>query len=240
MSEDVQQHIREIYSKGQTLGRNPRAFSKIGDSTIENPYFLTRFDEGAYNLGDYAYLQPVIDYFAGSFARQGMAVRLGLHSWSIMDPLWADKTTCQPNETIIACEFRLHNPSVVLIRLGSNDTGVPESFDKNLREIVEFSVENGVIPVLGTKADRHEGPGNVNNTIIRQIATDYRIPLWDFDRVAQALPGSGLDLDGVHLTTFYAHDYTLPEALQRGHGVHNLTALMALDEIRKTIAPIGQ
>lgn len=228
---DVQQHVREIYAAGQALGRNPRAFSKIGDSTIQNPYFLARFDGGAYNLGDYAYLQPVIDHFAGSFGREGMAVRRGLHSWSILNPAWADKTLCQPDETPIACEFRVHNPSVVLIRLGANDSGAAKLFDQNMRQIVEHSIANGVIPVLGTKADRHEGPDNTNNNILRQIAADYRIPLWDFDQLAQTLPYSGLAADGVHMTSFYAHDYTLPEALQRGHGAHNLSALMVLYEI---------
>jgi hypothetical protein len=33
------------------------------------------------------------------------------------------------------------------------------------------------------------------------------------------------------MTTFYAHDYTRPEAFQRGHSVHNLTALIVLDRI---------
>ena len=235
MPDDVKQHIREIYASGLALGRDPHAFSKAGDSTIENPYFLTRFDGGQYNLGDYAYLQPVIDYFTGSYSRQGMAVRRGLHSWSMLNPTWADKTNCQPNETPIACEFRLHNPSVVLIRLGANDVDVAKSFDKNLRQIVELSIDNGVIPVLGTKADRHEGPGNINNNIIRQVAADYKIPLWDFDLVAQTIPGSGLDADSVHMTTFYAHDYSLPEAFQRGHSVHNLTALIVLDKVWKVV-----
>jgi len=42
MSANVKQNIREIYHKGQTLGRNPRVFAKAGDSTIENGYFSRR------------------------------------------------------------------------------------------------------------------------------------------------------------------------------------------------------
>ena len=61
------------------------------------------------------------------------------------------------------------------------------------------------------------------------------MPLWDFDLLAQTIPGRGLDADGVHLTTFYAHDYTSPVAFQRGHGVHNLTALIALDAVWREI-----
>ena len=237
---NVRGHIREIYEQGQMLGRDPHAFSKIGDSTIENPHFLARFDNGTYNLADYAYLQPVIDHYAESFIRQGMAVRLGLHSWSILDPFWADKNTCEPNETVIACEFRLHNPSVVLIRLGSNDIGEVAGFKKNLRQIVEYTLLSGVIPVLGTKADRSEGPGNGNNNAIREVAEDFEVPLWDFDRIAQTLPARGLSSDGIHLTTFFAHDYASPVAFQRGHAMHNLTALMMLDAIWQITAPMDE
>lgn len=227
---NVMDNCRAIYAAGQALGRNAHAFAKVGDSTIENDHFLTRFDGGPYNLGDYAALQGVIDYFSGSFARDSTAVRIGLHSWTVFDPTWADKAVCQPNESVIACEFRLHNPAIVLIRLGSNDVGVPAMYDENMRQIVQYALDNGVIPVLGAKADRHEG-SNQNNDILRQIAADYQIPLWDFDIVAGTLPGRGLDVDGVHMNTFYAHDYTQPEAFQRGHAMHNLTALLMLDAI---------
>jgi hypothetical protein len=235
MDDEVRQHVREIYSAGQALGRDAHAFSKLGDSTIENPHFLARFDEGGYNLADYAYLQNAIEYYAGSFGRQGVTVRRGLHSWSVFDPLWADKTLCQPNENVLDCEFRLHNPSVILIRLGSNDIGVPDSFRFNLRRVVSYTIASGVIPVLGTKADRNEGPGNVNNDIIRRVAQDYKVPLWDFDRVAETLPGRGLSEDNVHMTFFYEHNYALPDAFRRGHAVHNLTALIALDKIMRVV-----
>lgn len=227
---NVIENSRAIFAAGQAMGRNPRAYSKLGDSTIENPHFMARFDEGPYNLGEYAYLQGVINQFSGSHARQGLAVRRGNHSWTITDPMWADKAACLPNETSIACEIRVHNPSIIIIRLGSNDRGVPAGFDQNLRQIVQIAIDSGVLPVLGTKADRFEG-SNVNNDMIRQVATDYQIPLWDFDLLASTIPGRGLDVDAVHLTTFYAHDYTSPTAYQRGHGVHNLSALIALDAI---------
>lgn len=228
--------LRMIFALGQALGRNPRSFSKLGDSTIENPHFMTRFDQpGTYNLGPYAYLQPMIDFYQGSFGRQGMAVHRGLHTWSVLDPMWADPLNCLPRENMLACEIRLHNPSIIFIRLGSNDVGIPDSVDRNLRQIVEFCIENGVIPILGTKADRHEGAGNINNNIIRQISADYRVPLWDFDLIAGTLPGRGMANDGVHLTTFYAHDYTLAEAFTRGYPVHNLTALIMLDRVWRTV-----
>jgi LysM repeat protein len=234
----VQENMRRIFATGQALGRNPRAFSKVGDSTIENPHFLARFDSGPYNLADYAYLQPVIDYFHGSFSRQGMAVRRGLHSWSVLNPAWADKDNCEPNESPLACEFRLNNPSLVLIRLGSNDVGAPELFKQSVQNVITYSIESGVIPVIGTKADRHEGPGNINNNILRELAAANNLPLWDFDLVADTLPNHGLASDDdTHMSFFYAHDYSLPEAFTKGHAVHNLTALIVLDRIRKVLTP---
>ncbi|MFO7678808.1 MAG: LysM peptidoglycan-binding domain-containing protein [Chloroflexota bacterium] len=238
MPPNVIANTRAIYAKGQELGRNPHAFAKVGDSTVENDHFLSRFDAGPYNLGDYAYLQRVIDHFPDSFNRDSAAVRIGLHSWTVFDPIWADKAICSPNETVIACEFRLHNPSIVLIRLGSNDSGAPGLYDESMRQIVQYAIDNGVIPIIGAKADRNEG-SNQNNEIMRQISADYQIPLWDFDLVAGTLPSRGLDVDNVHMNTFYAHDYTDPTAFTRGHAMHNLTALMVLDVILNEVINAG-
>jgi len=227
MSPEVVANIRQIYAYGQSLGRNPRAFSKVGDSTIEPPFFMARFDGGPYNLAEFAYLELVIQYYAGSFARQSAAVKRGMHTWSALDPMWAG-AGCLSGENVIQCEIRQHNPSMMIIRMGSNDAGIPDTTERNLRRIVEICLENGVIPIMGTKADRFEGPGNINNNIIRRVAADYQVPLWDFDLIAQTVPGRGLGSDGVHMTAFYAHDWSLSEAWTRGHAVHNLTALMML------------
>ncbi len=236
MDDAVKQHVIEIYSAGQARGRNPGAFSKLGDSLIATPDFLTQFDKGLYNLGSYYYLQSAIDHFSGSYERYGVALRPGLHAWGVFDPLWANKEWCQANETLLACEFRLYNPTVLLILLGSNDSGSPDGFDYNIRKVVEFSIENGVIPVIVTKADRFEGPENRNNIILRQIAADFQVPLWDFDLVAETLPGRGLKEDQVHLTVFLENDYTMSVAYETGHGTHNLSALMVLESIRQLIS----
>jgi hypothetical protein len=235
MNRAVIDRMREIYATGRSLKRNPQAFSKAGDSTIESPYFLGRFDESPYNLGTYKYLQAVIDHYKGSYGRKSLAVRVGQHSWTLLNPAWADKKLCEAGESPLACEFRVNNPSVVILRLGANDAGVPKLFDKHMRAVVEYASAQGVIPVLSTKPDQRAGTEQIN-TIVRQIAADYQIPVWDFAKVADTLPGRGLGPDGVHLTGFYQHDYTLPQALQRGHGAQNLTALILLDEIWQTLA----
>ncbi len=229
------QTARTIFARGQAMGRNPNAFSKAGDSTIEIPHFLARFDEDGYNLAEFAYLQPTIDQYQGSFARDSAAVKIGMHSWTMLDPAWADKSVCLPNETAVSCEIRLHNPSIMLVRLGANDNAGAAYFDEQMRLIVDAIIAEGIIPVVGTKSDRAEG-SDINNGIIRQIAADYHLPIWDFDRLADTLPARGLDVDHAHMTTFYAHDYTDPTAFTRGHSMHNLTALLVLDAIRREVA----
>ncbi len=235
MSPSVKQNIREIYVLGQMLGNNPRAFSKVGDSTSAYPFFLARFDSGPYDLGPYLYLQEIIDHYSGSFARRSVANRVGMHAWTVTDPAWANKRLCWANESPIACEIRLHRPMVILIRLGSNDRGAPGLFDKNIRQAVQIAIQNGVIPVIGTKPDQFEGPSSANNVILRQIAADFEIPLWELDVVAGTIPGRGLRDDNVHLTPYDSHDYTSVVAFQRGHAMQNLTALIALDAVRREV-----
>ncbi|HZY43086.1 MAG TPA: SGNH/GDSL hydrolase family protein, partial [Anaerolineae bacterium] len=206
MPADVQQTMRDVFARGQTLGRKPRSFSTAGDSTIETPYFLGPFGTDKYNLGGYNYLQPTIDFFAGSFGRDSVAVRIGQHSWSVLNPVWADKKRCEPNESPLACEFRLNQPSVLIIRLGVNDSGVPKMFDTNLRKIVDYAIEQGVIPILSTKPDQRAGT-EVINDLVKQIAAEYKLPLWDYEQVAKTLPGRGLGSDGAHMTSFWQNDY---------------------------------
>ncbi len=234
----VRQNVQAIFANGQTQGRDAATFSKLGDSTSMNPNFLGRFDDPAnVNLGPYAYLQSTIDYFQGHFSRYGVATRNGLHSWSVFDPLWADKDWCQANEDVLTCEFRLNNPSILFVRLGSNDAGSPSGYRYNMKQVVETSIANGVIPILVTKADRFEGPDNTNNTILRELAAEFNVPLLEFDVVAETLPNRGLIPNDVHMAERIApHDFDLPDTLQSGHAVHDLIALIMLDELRQEMA----
>jgi hypothetical protein len=239
MDDAVRRRVRETFALGQQLGRDANAFSKIGDSVALTPHYLTLFDRNAYVLGEeYVYLQPAIDHYSGSWERYGVATRIGLHAWSLFDPLWADKEWCQPNEDMVACEVRLNNPSVLLVRLGSNDAGAAAAFDENMRLMVDYALANGIIPILSTKADRFEGEDNRNNLIVRQIAADYSLPLWDFDRVAETLPNKGLGGDQVHMTMSDTNDYTNPEYFKRGYPMSDLTALMTIFEVLQVITAV--
>ena len=111
----VRDRVKEVFSHGQQRGINARAFSKVGDSTIGSPYFLTRFETEPYDLCEFGRLQGVNDYFAGSFRRDGLA-RQGFHSWSLFDPMWSDGSACGAGEGPLPCETGPHRPAFLVIR----------------------------------------------------------------------------------------------------------------------------
>jgi hypothetical protein len=232
---DVQAHILEIYARGQEENRRPNAFSKLGDSGASSPDFLVRFDQRTFDLAQYAYLQETIDYYDKSFQHFGAALKNGLHATAVFAPDLMNLEICDPefDTDILDCEFRLHNPSILLIALGTNDQS--DQFESRMEKIVTYTIERGIIPVLITKADRFEGEDNRNNISIRRIAEKYQLPLVDFDILAETLPNRGMREEDVHLTWYGPFEYTSPEPFERGYPMLNLATIMMLDKIHHTI-----
>ena len=82
-----------------------------------------------------------------------------------------------------------------------------------------------------------EGDGSINATVAR-LAMEYQVPLWNFWLAAQPLPRHGM-VDPEHLDSVsYANftDFSIPDSLQYGVQMHNLTALQMLDFLRKQLA----
>ena len=228
---EVSDKVVEIYQNGLALGNDPHKFSKVGDCGSTPAWFLGDFDRGPdfYNLGDHPYLDGVIDQFQGSFERTSLAARSGFNASSLFSPLWSDRTFCQANKSPLACEYRVYKPTIAFIMLGTNDIWKPEEFEPQMRKIVEFSIENGVIPIISTKADNAEGDHYIN-MIIARLAWEYEIPLLNYWRAVQALPDQGLQEDGAHLT-WGRNFLTIPQAMSKAWPVRNLTALQALDAV---------
>lgn len=221
----------EILADGIARGNNPQAFSKIGDCESQTDWFLDMYDLGSehYSLGKYEELAPVIDYYKGSFGRTSLAARQGFTAASLMSPIWADPQQCEKGETPLACEYRLHKPAVAFILVGTNDAVNPPTFEKHMRKAIEYSISQGVLPVLGTKADNVEGDHEINATLAK-LAYEYELPLWNYWLAVQGLPGKGLQEDGAHLT-FSAPFFDNPDALRRAWPVRNLNALQVLDTL---------
>ena len=224
----LSERVKEIYLFGLEIGNRPNAFSKVGDCGSTPSWFLGDFDRGPrfYNLGEYTHLQTVIDYYRGSFERTSLAALAGYNTSSVLTPLWSNKEFCKNDEAPLACEYRLHRPSIALITLGANDVYHIDSFEPQLRKIIEYSIAQGVIPVLATKPDNLEKDHRINR-ITAQLAIEYQIPLWNYWKAVQPLPNHALQEDGVHIT-FAANDFSNPLNMQAGWPIRNLTALQVL------------
>jgi hypothetical protein len=231
----VADEVIDIYRLGQSLGNNPRAFSKIGDCGSTPAWFLGDFDRGPrfYKLGNYQYLQGVIDYYHGSFDRTSLAARSGFNTSALFVPLWADREFCASDESPLGCEYRNQKPSIAFIMLGANDVWHPQEFEPQMRRIIEYFIGNGVIPILTTKPDNQEGDWSINATIAR-LAYEYKVPLWNFWRAANPLPDNGLQEDQVHLT-WGPNLFDDPEVMKQAWPVRNLTALQTLNAVWEKI-----
>lgn len=232
------QHALEIYQTGLEMGNNPNHFSKVGDCQNTTGFFLGIFDNprGAkeYRLGDeYEYLQETIDYFAGSFNRQSKAVKGGSNVAYVLNAMYSDPEECESGETPLACEVRLYQPSFAIVRMEKWGKKPVEQYEMYMREIIEFLISKGVVPILVTKADNSEGDHSVNLTIAK-LAYEYDIPMWNFWAAAWPLPEHGLRDDGFHLRVGYIQ-FDNPEAMKLGWPVCNLTALQTLNAAREFV-----
>ncbi|NIS79180.1 MAG: hypothetical protein GTO14_02925 [Anaerolineales bacterium] len=227
---------RKIYERGISRGNNTRAFSKVGDCQNVPSLFLGPFDDPlAYNLGNQnIYLRSAIDWFAGSFSRESLAVRGGLNAASVLSPFWADPELCERDETPLECEYRIHNPSFAIINFETWWEKSAHSYETYLREIIEITIDHDIVPIISTKADNLEGDHSINATIVR-LAVEYDIPIWNFWLAVQPLPNHGLHEDEFHLT--YAQNFfDDPQRMTAAWPWRNLTALQALDKVWRGVS----
>jgi len=237
----------EIYMAGQAMGNRLNVFSKVGDSITDNAAFLKPIGEGNYNLRAHAYLQPVIDYYsqeiardANSFANTSLAAKGGWSVWHEFDADSVITNDCLDGETPLVCEYRVVRPSVALIMLGTNDvmTMSPGKYEEYMRQVIETSIDMGVIPVVSTIPDfYYQDVGNkvqLMNDIIIGLAQEYQVPLWNYWASMQELTGKGLSMDGIHPSWAVPADFT-PNFLKYGMTNRNLTALQALDAVWRLV-----
>lgn len=248
----ITDNARKIFSRGQFLGNRANVFSKVGDSITVNDDFLIPFAVGGYDLGEYSYLQPIIDYFSMATARTGnsfinisLAANPGWSTWTAINIYAADESICFEGETPIECELRMVKPSVALIMLGTNDVADTDNvtagvYERQLRRVIETAIEMGVVPVVSTLPEFHRPSGYrvaIFNDIIAKLADEYDIPLWNYWASLQGLPNDGLSSDGVHPSVAPSSATDFSEAgLKYGMNMRNLTALQTLDAVWRYLA----
>lgn len=194
---DLEPPAFEVYALGQELGRDAQVFSVIGDCQSSPTYFFSKYDENRYTLpAVQEALQETFDWYAGSFVHRSITVKNGMTTPCALNPYWSDPDLCETTETPLDCEVRLSTPSLALISLGTNwnPSTSQEDYIAYLNQIVDILLEQGVLPVLSTKADNSEGDYS-RNLAMAQVAYDRHLPLWNFWATVQDLPNGGLDKD---------------------------------------------
>jgi hypothetical protein len=230
----VSDAMRDVYQRGLEMGNDPTHFSVIGDCQNVSSYFLSVFEQpGEFSLGnEYAYLQPTIDYYQGSFSRVSVAVKGGFNAAAVISPLRSDKSVCNANESPLDCELRLWRPSIVFVSMETWWSQKPEQeYEKYMRKVLDRIIETGAVPIIATKADNLEGDNAINETVAK-LAYEYDIPMWNFWAAVQPLPDHGLSDDGFHLT-FARNFFDDPNRMENAWPWRNLTALQSLDVVRK-------
>ncbi len=232
----ISSRARQIFADGQARGNNRRVFSVIGDSNSENPKFLKYIDWGNYDVGNYEFLQETVEHFRGSFGRTSQAAFGGFGTEKMLAP----NSGC--GRSALECELSSHRPVVALILLGTGDQHSWQTFEGRYRKIIETTISFGVIPILQTKGDDLEcrdnsAPCGTINGIIVKLAREYGVPLLDLRRAINNLPNRGMTADGFHFS-FPPDDHPAhfgENYLAYGFNMRNLTALRALDAVRRQI-----
>ena len=215
--------IRDIYLRGQSLGNDPNAFSIFGDCQARPGEFFGVFETDAdlvSRLPDE--LQETIEHFQGSFNRESSTAQDGTTPGALLWDQWhRGEYGCGFGETPVDCELRIHRPAFVIIQIGSHFESRNTEY---LRKVIAQLLENGVVPLLATKADNRELDFRVNRDMAL-LAEEFDLPLWNFWASLSDLPNHGL----------YTRDdrplqgdiYLTDEAQE----IHRMTGLEALNVV---------
>lgn len=243
---NVTNHAHQIYLVGQTKGNRANVFSKVGDSLTSNWAFLEKIGDGIVTLHEYSYLQPVTSYFyeenarvSNSYKNESLAAWGGWASGTLLDPAQEPSQApgmC-PGLAPLVCEYTEVRPAIAIIMIGTNDAAYKvdhETFAANMAQIVQTSIDYGVIPVLSTIPYNLQGSDiQPYNEIIIATATAYDVPWMDLYATTVNLPDHGLGPDGIHLSIPPSKEPTnfTPGNLKFGYTVRNLLVLHALDAV---------
>jgi hypothetical protein len=244
----ISPQMLEVYRRGQALGNNPNAISKVGDSLAAASEYLTPMSSPMRALNAFDDLNAVVDQYGPSMAGGSAAASIGLSSFAVFDPMWADPGRgCQPGETPLACEYRIRRPIAAFIMFGPNDVRAmtDTGFGTQMRLIVQQTLDQGIIPVLNLfsvhPADPYAAQAMGFNRQLIAIAGEYQVPLINLWAAAQVLPNYGLDVDNIHLT-FSGYDYLYYDAgneAYSGVALHNLLSLRTLQAIGNAVRAAG-
>jgi hypothetical protein len=213
--------VRAIYEYGQTLGNNPNSFSIFGDCQARPDEFFGLFETDERLVASLTPdLQETVDHFYGSFNRESPTAQDGTTPGALLWDQWhRGEYGCTFAETPVDCELRVHNPSFVIIQIGSHFESRNTEY---LRRIITQLIDRGVVPILATKADNRELDHRVNRDMAL-LAEEFDLPLWNFWASLSDLPNRGL---------YTRDDRPLQGPIylnEDAREIHRMTGLEALD-----------
>ncbi|MCB9109778.1 MAG: hypothetical protein H6634_00880 [Anaerolineales bacterium] len=183
-------NIRAIYEKGIARGNDPHAFSIFGDCQSRPDEFFGMYETDPELVASLLpELQETVRYFTGSFNRESPTSQDGTTPGALLWDQWhRGEYGCSFGETPVSCELRIHNPSFVIIQIGSHFESRNTEY---LRRVINQLLENGVVPILATKADNREKDNRINRDMAL-LSAEYDLPLWNFWASLSDLPNRGL------------------------------------------------
>jgi hypothetical protein len=230
-------NARAIFQRGQALGNNAHVVTKVGECNSMSWAYLVPFNQGSYELGSYGYLQRAID--GTTFVNNSAAAGAGFTASSVLDGTFSDPGRCN-GLSPLECEYKSSKPSVAFIMLGMQDVYFlsAQQYEQDMRQIIQTSLDYGVIPVVTTFPIWPDGDVRTQNRfefdrILVNLAHEYDVPLMNFWLAAQSVQHSGVGVDHVHIsergdnwTSFSDDQY------QWGMTMWNLAALQTLDQLQ--------
>jgi|GEM_PF-726850 len=190
-------HMAAVYHAAAANQRDPNMFAVVGDCNSESWLFQGVVAVGNWDYVQHPYLAPTVRLFANGWVRESVAVNGGFTTQSVLDPGLATPLQCLAGESPFACELRVTRASLVFIELGTGDHFAYEHFEFYYRQLIQYALSIGVLPILRTKADALEfeeagAPKNFINDKIRALGAEYDVPVLDFDLATRDMPNHGL------------------------------------------------
>ncbi len=237
----VSQATIEIFLKGQALGNYANRYSKAADCNGSPSLFLGHFGypEDVWSLGEYEYLRPVIVEYHDSLQHTSEASMKGFNAASLLTPFLANPEVCESGDSPLVCEIKTYQPSVMFIFMGTNDAYRQETFEENMRTVIETMIEYGVIPIVASKPDDLLGTNDAFNTILFNLANEYDVPFWNFWAAVQDLPNQGMDTEEPGHITFAPPNFDDEWNMTAAWPYRNLGALEILALLQSEL-PIAE
>ncbi len=219
--------LRAIYEYGLAHGTDPHAFSIFGDCQARPDAFFGVFEtdpNAVENLSPE--LQETVANFRGSFNRESPTSQDGTTPGALLWTQWhRGEYGCTFAETPVECELRIHNPSFVIIQIGTHFESRNTEY---LRKVITQLIDAGVVPILATKADNREKDERINNDMAL-LANEYDLPLWNFWAAVSDLPNRGLYTRKDR--PLQGDIYLTDEAAQ----IHRMTGLEVLNAVWRVV-----